>query len=174
MPDIHCLLDTSALLKRYIPEAGSALVDKLFERNDVAVHIINMTSAEVCAAFLRYQLKGKYQPHEIKQFWETFKRERDAKIIIHHIHAGNMGAIKNIFDTSIAVPQPTYIDEEGVKQYKSRIGPIDVLVLAAHQELKKYYGSKVYLVCADEHMVEVAKKLTNNIFNPSVAKNLPF
>ncbi len=175
MPNYHCLLDTSALLKRYFAEDGTETIAALFARKDCARHIINITVAEVLAAFFRGRLKGMLNDHEAKELRDVFKRDRaTTAVIIHPIHQGNISAIQKVYEASRGVPAPRFRDDEGRSREKPRIGPVDVLVLTACQEIKRSYGNDTFLFTSDEHMRNVATKLGLKVHNPEQIGDLPF
>jgi predicted nucleic acid-binding protein len=174
MPNIHCALDTSALLKRYTREPGSPIIDSLFESENCARHILNITITEVYGAFLRWQLAGSVPPQKRKELRDLFKKDVQQHILItHDIQESDISRSNTIYDTSIQVPAPTYVDHEGQRREKPRIGPADVLVLSMCQELKQDYG-EINLFTADEHMLKVAEKLGIKAWNPEQLKQLPF
>jgi len=174
MPNAHCVIDTSALLKRYFPETGSEIIDQLFDHKDCARHILNVTIPEVIAAFTRWQLKGKHPPQQKKNLIKKFKEDREKhQLIVHAVNHRNVSRISTIFDVSISVPAPKYRDNDGKLHTKHRIGSIDVLVLSVCDELRLDY-KKAFLFTADEHMLKVAKQLRIEAYNPEQIDKLPF
>lgn len=174
MPNVHCVIDTSALLKRYFPETGSDKIDQLFDHKDCARHILNVTIPEVIAAFTRWQLKGNHSPQRRKDLVKKFKKDREKRqLIVHTVNPRNISRISTIFDVSISVPAPTYRDNNGKLRSKDRISSIDVLVLSVCDELRLDY-KKAFLFTADEHMLKVAEKLRIEAYNPEQIDELPF
>lgn len=174
MPNAHCVIDTSALLKRYFQETGSDKIDQLFDHKDCARHILNVTIPEVIAAFTRWQLKGKHTPEKRKELIKKFKGDREKRqLIVHTVNPRNVSRISTIFDVSISVPAPKYKNRKGKWRKKDRISSIDVLVLSVCDELRLDY-KKAYLFTADEHMLKVAEKLGIEAYNPEQIDKLPF
>ena len=203
MPKFHCVLDTSALLKKYRPEAGSDNIKALFNRDDCALHILNVTIPEVTGAFVRWQLDGELKKEDRKELLGYFIGDiNQYKVVIHNITHRNVVKTDDVWDYSILVSEPkpfaTNIDRqitcpnckylftqsfecpkckhlftEKIVNYKARVGPIDVLVISVCNELKTAYG-QAHLFSSDEHLLRVAKKLGIKAHDPEKLNRLPF
>lgn len=176
MPNFHCVIDTSALLKRYRQEQGSKIIDKLFNHEDCARHVLNVTIAEVMGAFFRWRLKGQLgtSDRKLKELRQLFKRDcQKNQLVIHNIHRDNISRANHIYDISYDIPAPTYRDEQGKLCKKERISPVDVLILSVCQEIKNSY-KEAFLFSADVHMAKVAEELKISTCNPEVVTQLPF
>lgn len=188
MSNYHCVLDASALLKKYRPETGSDKIKMLFNRDDCALHILNVTIPEVTGAFVRWQLDGELSPDKRAELKGLFIADiTEYKVIIHNISDRNIIETDNVWDTSIGVRQPRLPNTdkqvecpkcrqpfiEKISHYKPRIASVDVLVIGVCLGLKKTYR-KIYLFSSDEHMLKVAKRMGINASDPEKITRLPF
>lgn len=174
MAKYHCVLDASALIKKYHEEKGSKRVEELFEQSDVAIHLLNVAIPEVIGTFFRWQLQGKLKPANREKLKEIFLEDvKSYKIVVHNINDRNIVETDNVWETSLTVPQPVYYTAKHKRKTKSRVGPIDVLVISVCRELWAIYG-KSYLFSSDEHMLKVATKLAINVYDPEEIKELSF
>ncbi len=201
MSNYHCVLDASALLKKYRPETGSDKIRMLFNRDDCALHILNVTIPEVTGVFVRWQLDGKLSPDKRAELKDLFIADiTEYRVVIHNITDRNIIDTDNVWDTSIGVKQPRlpntdklvecpkcrhpfttpvqcpechYSFIEKISHYKPRVVSVDVLVLGVCLGLKKNYR-KIYLFSSDEHMLKVAKRMGINASDPEKITRLPF
>ena len=174
MANFHCVLDASALIKKYHKEKGSEIVEALFEHKDSAIHLLNVAIPEVIGTFFRWQRKGQLTPVNRNRLKEIFLEDvKSYKIAIHNINDRNIVETDNVWQTSIGVPAPHYYTAQGKRKTKSPVGPIDVLVISVCRELRASY-KECYLFSSDEHMLKVAEKLRISTYNPEKIKTLPF
>jgi len=174
MANLHCVLDASALIKKYHQEKGSERVEELFEHVDTAIHLLNVAIPEVIGTFFRWQLQGKLTPAKRNKLKEIFLEDvKSYKIVVHNINDRNIVETDNVWETSLGVPQPYYYIAKNRRRTKPRVGPIDVLVISVCRELWASYG-KSYLFSSDEHMLKVASKLAVDAYNPEELRKLPF
>jgi len=174
MSNYHCVLDASALLKKYRPENGSDIIKILFNRKDCAIHILNVTIPEITGAFVKWQLSGSIKQSERHQLLSLFIADiQEYNVVVHNITHRNIVDTDIIWDNSITVQQPRIKDKTGTT-LKPRVGPVDVLVLSAAWELKRAYGQS-YLFTVDEHMIGVAQKKQGlKVINPEQVNKLDF
>jgi len=162
MAKYHCVLDASALIKKYHKEKGSEVIEALFEHEDSAIHVLNVAIPEVIGTFFRWQLQGQLKPAQRQQLKEIFLADvRSYKIIVHNITDRNIVGTDVIWETS------------NKKKTKPRIGPVDVLVISVCRELQTSYRT-AHLFSSDEHMLKVSAKLGIHTYNPEEIKKLPF
>lgn len=64
-------LDTSALVKKYVFEAGTVEVRALLKKEDNVI-TSKLTYAEVCASFARKQWEGNLEKRVNDMVWESF------------------------------------------------------------------------------------------------------
>jgi len=188
MPEVHCVLDASALLKKYHPETGSEIVLNLFKRKDCAKHILNVTIPEVTGAFVRWRLDDEITPTEREDLVNAFIEDiRLYKVVVHNITHRDIVKTDEVWTKSIT-PKPSFQPqiveqvvcpmcgksfEKIIQRRKPRVGPVDVLVLSVCLALRASYG-KIYLFSADDHMLKVARKLNITTCDPEATSQLPF
>ncbi len=77
----HYYFDTSALVKRYFPEAGSALMDGLFKQNRVVI-TASLTYAEVYSAISRLHREAKLSETELASLSKNFEEDWAGSVIV--------------------------------------------------------------------------------------------
>ncbi|MGD0597935.1 MAG: hypothetical protein ABSA64_10510 [Sedimentisphaerales bacterium] len=188
MSKYHCVLDTSTLLKKYHKENGSSLVERLFNCQDCALHILNISIPEVTGAFLKFQLAGEIKQADryflLKLFIDDIKEYR---VVIHNITHRNVEFTDDVWDYSLVAkpPKESVIKykvecplckkeyEEEKKVVRKWVGPIDVLILSVCKELLRAYKNAI-LFTSDGHMQSIANKMGIKVCNPETATQLPF
>jgi len=174
MSQFHCLVDASALIKKYHKEKGSEIIEALLEHDDCAIHLLNVAIPEVVGTFFRWQLQGKLSPAQRQKLKNIFIEDIESyKIVIHNITDRDITQTDKVWETSIGVPQPYYYTAKNKRKTKPRIGPVDVLVISVCRELHTSYGN-AYLFSSDEHMLKVSDKFGIHSYNPEQLKSLPF
>jgi predicted nucleic acid-binding protein len=188
MSKYHCVLDSSALIKKYHSEAGSHLITPIFNREDCALHVLNISIPETTGVFVRWQLEGGISEKEREKLLEYFIKDiREYRVIIHNITHRNIVFTDDVWNHSIktrlkqgskiSIPQhcpncnTDYQQEKVIS--KKRIGPNDALILSVCSELYRVY-KQAYLFTSDEHMFDVATKMGLRPFNPENSSKLPF
>jgi uncharacterized protein len=73
-------LDTSALVKRYVPEVGSGCVAQLCQREPVAISLI--TFPEIASALARRAREGTLTGDQRDLLWEAFIRDARSFTVI--------------------------------------------------------------------------------------------
>lgn len=188
MSKYHCILDASALLKKYHEETGSDLIRALFNHPDCAIHMLNVTIPEVTGAFVRWQLDEDIDSDTRNALKDVFIDDiKDYKVVVHNITDRNIIQTDDVWDKSVGIKPAKLRDimdtihcpkcgdsfERKIERRKQRVGPVDVLVLSACLALKASYG-KVYLFSCDDHMLKVAAKKRITTCNPEASMQLPF
>jgi predicted nucleic acid-binding protein len=69
-----CFLDTSALVKYYVAEPGSAWVRQTFD-SEPLIFLAEIIIAEVAAALGVLQRRGEIDARHRREFWERFERD---------------------------------------------------------------------------------------------------
>ena len=189
MSKLHCVLDASALLKKYREETGSDLIKALFNRTDCAKHILNVTIPEVTGAFVNWRLHKEIEPTDRENLIESFINDiRLYNVVVHNITHRNIVKTDDVWTKSITVKPSSQPELEKwidcplckksfvlkTKPMKLRVGPIDILVLSVCLELRASYGNNVYLFSSDGHMLKVANKLNIKTCDPEAIMQLPF
>lgn len=71
-----CLLDSSAVVKRYVPETGSAWIQGLTApQAGNLLYVARITGAEVVAAVVRRQRRGQIAPADAAVALAAFRRD---------------------------------------------------------------------------------------------------
>ncbi|HEY9205515.1 MAG TPA: type II toxin-antitoxin system VapC family toxin [Candidatus Methanoperedens sp.] len=137
-------LDTSALVKRYHSEKGTAKIDELFSEDDRAIVISNISLTEMVSALNR------------KKEDKTISQE-DLEIALSKFFHD---AIKDFLVIEL---EGEHIKGSIILVLKRNIRTLDSLQLAVALGLKEL---KVTFVCADKKLVSVAKKEGLQTINP--------
>jgi len=104
MSKFHCVLDASALLKKYREETGSETIRALFNREDCAIHILNVTIPEVTGAFVRWQLDKEIDRTDREALVDIFIADiRDYRVVVHNITHRNIVQTDGVWDRSKGV-----------------------------------------------------------------------
>jgi uncharacterized protein len=128
--------DTSALLKRYHQEPGSAKVDELLSLPDGSFVIVSITIAEMISAFVR-----KFHQGIIKQAVLKHALSQFAKDILTDFW---------IFDL-----ERHHVMQSRAMILKHNLRALDGLQLSALLSLKTL---KPVFVCADQRLIKAAQK----------------
>jgi len=133
----YYFLDTSALFKRYIPEAGTDKIDLLFEKDGLFL-ISNLTVIEMISNLKRLVDVDKKIDHAVFDAVknEFFKDVADGTLKVEPVSSVNI-------ITSVGLLSKTYIS------------PIDSLQLAMALNLKEIYGD-ISFVCSDRKLCRMA------------------
>lgn len=165
---IDCLFDTNSLLKRYIPETGTDVVDYLFDKSPTAViNIPNIQIIEVIKAFHKLRFTG-----EIKT---DLDREKVIDTFLNDIKFGKIKIYdfsnEHLKDFDIYEPLTSIQPDHG----KRRANTVDAILLIIMREMHLMTGEEVYLVCADDHVLDVAAHFKLKTINPlrSSIANIP-
>ena len=143
---MNCFLDTSALLKRYIPEDGTGFIDDLFAKG--IIHISSLTLTEAVSVFRRLvEVKGLI-------------KEEDFLALKARLLAD---AAEGVFEV-VTVAMPAIITSIDLISLRY-LTPVDALILAAAVELKRSINSLCF-VSFDLKLREVAG-LYLPVLNPS-------
>ncbi len=142
-------LDTSSIVKRYVEERGSHLVDGIYAKAEAGEHVITLSLwniGEVLGVFDRYRSRKIMNEHAFSKTLRNFLAES-----MKLIRLGNM----HIHPFSTEVMAETY-----VIILKHHIYQADALQIATCKSAKS-----TLLASADAHLLEVAKQEKINILN---------
>jgi uncharacterized protein len=129
-------LDTSALIKRYIWESGSEIVQRLFkDPNPIAVSKI--AYAEAYAALTRRWRDGHLKQVQYDQACRLFEREWPAYVIVE------------VEDDILRLARDL------IRKYPLR--GFDALHLASAKSLLKHLRAPVAFACADRRLLDSAE-----------------
>lgn len=130
---LYC--DTSALIKRYVEEEGTQIVDKLWSASTERATSV-VAFAETVAAFSRKRREG---------------------ILTDKEHAATLRLFKNDFDSFVLVTITPLLNgtiERLVKLYPLR--GFDAIHLSSALMLREFGGIPVHFACFDSSLNEVA------------------
>jgi len=90
-------LDSSALVKRYVPEAGSAWVRAMTaSENKNRLYVARITGAEVVAAITRRQRRGDITPDDAGLVLTAFRHDFPAAFEVIEITSAIIGQAMNL------------------------------------------------------------------------------
>ena len=144
-------LDTSALLKRYHPEAGTQRVDRIFQESNRQVSISRLTAVEITSA------------SSIKVRTGSIKRE-DANLAVRSFRADISAATFNVIQLS----QTEFgLAEWLIDKYAfdRKLRTLDALQLAVAISLRRRNLVDRF-VAADKILCDVARREGFSILNP--------
>lgn len=142
--------DASALVKRYLREAGSEWVRQILTDEQPRVFVSSLSGAEVVAAIMRKGRSGEVSPSERDKALNAFRRE----FTTSYAHVPSESAvIHKAMDLLLTHPLRAY----------------DAVQLASALSLPPLpRGIALAFVAADERLLAVAKKLGLPIENPNL------
>ena len=129
-------LDTSALIKRYIKEAGSEKVHSLFS-SKINLVTSKIAYVEVYAAFTRRKREGDLPPTRYQKVCRLFEREWPAYLVIE-LHDDILRLSRDL-----------------IKKHPLR--GFDAIHLASAKFIKQQIKKATTFVCADKRLLNSAK-----------------
>lgn len=136
-----CFLDTSALVKRYHQEAGSGLVDQLWNESDCELVITRLAQTELHSAISIKTRTGQLSVQQADQLKSHFahdivnKRPRVLRVLVRHFREAD-----------------ALLDKHA---YQAGLRTLDALQLAVAKELLHRKQLDLFLA-ADERLLQVA------------------
>jgi len=132
-------IDTSALFKRYIPEAGTDILDDIF-KNSGSFYISDVTIIEVISNLKR---KNEITKELSNSIYKNIKSE-----FFNDIASGNLKTTGILSETII----------EAINLIDTKyLTPLDSIQLAAALRLNAKNGNTVF-VCSDKKLCTLAEK----------------
>jgi uncharacterized protein len=152
MVDVY-FLDSSALLKRYVPEIGSALVQSITDpQNQNRLFVAHVTWVEVCSAVARRQREGSVSDVHANQILMAFRVHWDAQYFT-------------------AAIDETIIELAGQLVKKHPLRAYDAVQLAAalsiRNEIKLPSGAAFHFLTADDRLLAIAQAENLLVDNPN-------
>ena len=144
-------LDTSALVKRYHPEAGTPVVDQLFAEADAQVTISRLGLVEIVSALALKVRSGTINAAQFEQCRKQVHRDvrnktlRVARMLVRHFQ----------------------LADEMLRRHATthRLRTLDALQLAVAIDLRSR-GLADNFVCADDVLCQLAKSEGLAVVNP--------
>jgi hypothetical protein len=144
-------IDTSALVKRYHPEAGTPAIDRVFAERDADILISRVALVEIVSAFALKVRSGAITAMQFEQYRRQVHRD------VRH---------RTIRVARIAVRHFQLADELLCRHGRSqRLRTLDALQLAVAIDLNSQ-GLAVTLLCADDVVCVLAKVEGVSVLNP--------
>lgn len=157
---LHCLLDTSALVKKYNPrEFGADVVAYLFRHPRLmTMHFVDVCIPEVRHTFFKGAKLSFFQPSERTAMLTSFKIDLEAqRMFIHHVTDTNIISTQSIIPKAWRGVEVRMVN--GQKEAKPKVGSIDCLILSSAMQMKNLFEN-FYLVTADKKMADMARLLS--------------
>jgi uncharacterized protein len=144
-------IDTSALVKRYHPEAGTPTIDRIFAETDADIVISRVALVEIVSAFALKVRSGAITAMQFDQYRRQVHRD------IRH---------RTIRVARMAVRHFQLADELLCRHARAhRLRTLDALQLAVAIDLNSQ-GLAVTFVCADDVVCPLAKSEGVGVLNP--------
>ena len=178
MSEHHCVLDSSAVLKRYFrKEQGSTILKSLFSRftsdpADLSLSLLNICIPEVISVFYVLEHKGKLTQTQRDALKGNFIGDlRAARLDIHSVDGKDIRAADDVIDIASKLPSPR---RRGAKAHgPRRVGCTDILVISVAVRMTRQFR-QTHLISSDKHMIRVAKQLGVDVINPEKVAQLPW
>ena len=144
--------DASALVKRYINEAGSQWIRGLFSERDASFFVVHIAIVEVVGAFTRRRCENVLTSGEYQELLAAFRMHcvRDYRLI---------AAVGNVIDST------SYILE------RHPLRALDAIHLSAaltvEQQLRANHLSPLVFLCADDRLLVAATAEGLTVDNPN-------
>jgi predicted nucleic acid-binding protein len=139
--------DTSALVKRYADEQGTAAVDELIENDNDAIVITSLSVIEMTSAFRRKFNRG-----------EITETQRDGLLVAFFEEATDTFTIVPIDETAYEIAFDLVLEDD--------LRTLDALQLGAARELVTTDLDMTF-VCADRDLVSIAEIHNMATVNPA-------
>ncbi len=145
--------DTSALLKRYHTEAGTEIVNQIFDGPHCYVYVSSFSLLEITSALDRKNQEGLLSQDDLsvilERFWADLKSERKAIVEIHSSH------IKLARNLVLA----------------HHLRAPDALILSQSLILKGWPEEEGAFVCSDRKLITAAEALGQRVLNPETPQS---
>lgn len=141
--------DTSALVKRYVFENGSQMVDEIIE-NIVSLATSKLTYPEMLSAFARRHREGEYSKDWLDRIIENFHIEL-ANFIVIELQNELRPKVKSLI-------------------FKHPLRGADAVHLASAVWLKNSTAENITFVASDMNLLKAAEMEGLHIMNPDVEK----
>jgi len=171
---LHCLFDTNALIKYYVPLAGSDIVRYLIDKNKKArVNITNVQIAEMISLFHKFRTNGILSSDEhvvqcIHTFLNDIKTKRFLTYDLCNEHLLDFAVYKKV--STVPTPEVTlaFTKRFGdvVKGTKDSADTADTILLLIMREMNLIADGKAFLVTCDAHVKAIAKELGIKTLDP--------
>jgi predicted nucleic acid-binding protein len=138
-------LDTSTLVKRYVKEKGSEIVQRLFARQEDKV-TAKIAYVEALAAFSRRRREGYLAENDYVSLCQRFDSEWEAYVVVE-------------LSDEVLKASRRLIDNYPLKGF-------DAIHLASALLIKNIVKEEVTFTCSDRNLLDAAEKENLNTVNP--------
>jgi predicted nucleic acid-binding protein len=144
-------LDTSALVKRYVAEAGSQTVTNLVNAADASVVVSDLTRAEFVSAVARRAREGSISDEQHRALKLAFAAHLVHKYLIAPLHPAHITAACGL------------IERHGLRAYDA----VQLAVALSLRNLLGAAGEGPTLVCADPRLNAAARAEGLQVIEPA-------
>lgn len=149
----HFYCDASALIKRYLVENGSPLMNQLIEETDAPrLHLSILGAGEILSAIVRQHNRGQLSPAGYRAALAAFRQELLVQAALALAPVPN-----SLVFTSLPLIQQHHINATDAIVLRS--------ALDIHEELRRA-GHSVVLVASDLRLVRGGSAEGLTVFNP--------
>jgi hypothetical protein len=171
---MHCLFDTNALIKYYVPLKGSNIVQYLIDKNrKVKANITNVQIAEMIALFHTFRANGILSSDEqVVQATHTFLNDIKTERILRYDFCSEHLLDFAVYKKASSIPAPEapieLIKRVGstIKGNKAAADTADIILLLVMREMNLMSNGNVFLVTCDEHVKAIARDLGIKVLDP--------
>lgn len=145
-------LDTSALVKTYVNESGSAWIRDLIDSDSPIVIVSHLLVVEMISAFTRRVREGTVTPDDYARMVERFDSDLQTNCQIVQI------------DDSIVTSARALLERHHLRAYDA----VHLAsALAIHSVLIQTEQPKLVFLCADDHLLNAAQAEGLMVDNPN-------
>jgi len=171
---MHCLFDTNALIKYYVPLKGSNIVHYLIDKNrKVIANITNVQIAEMIALFHNFRANGILSSDEqVVQATHTFLNDIKTERILRYDFCSEHLLDFAVYKKAASIPAPEAPIElmkrvgSTTKGNKTAADTSDLILLLVMREMNLIADGKVFLVTCDTHVKSIARDLGIKVLDP--------
>lgn len=171
---IHCLFDTNALIKYYVPLKGSDIVRYMIDKNrTIKANITNVQVAEMIALFHSFRANGVLSSDEhVVQCTHTFLNDiKTGRILCYDFCSEHLLDFA-VYKKASTVPAPerslAFAKRFGnvIKGTKDNADTADIILLLIMREMNLMSEGKAFLLTCDAHVKAIANELGINVLDP--------
>jgi hypothetical protein len=171
---LHCLFDTNALIKYYVPLVGSDIVRYLIDKNNIIkANISNVQIAEMISLFYKFRTNGVLSSDEhvvqcVHTFLNDLKTERFLTYDFCNEHLLDFAVYKKVATTPTPEVSLAFAKQFGnvIKGTKDSADTADTILLLIMREMNLMADGKAYLVTCDAHVKAIAQTLGLKVLDP--------
>lgn len=158
--------DTSALVKKYHQEAGTNIVDTIFQQDDREIYVSNLVIPEVLCVFYKLCYTTKeISKSELEELIRGFYQDIDrGAILLYPVTSEHIAKSEEIIEDMQKVRFPR----------GKRPSPLDILILSSAEDFLSSFPDFKF-VSSDRSLNEISRKRgVTNILNPEIFTDQDF